>query len=399
MKKLKEYNFKGKKVLVRVDFNVPLDDNGKILDDSRIIGAIPTLKAILDANGSLIVMSHLGRPKGERHKKFSLNQILDHLSNLLQRPVNFANDCIGGEAEEKAKNLKAGEVLLLENLRFHKEETNGDVDFSKKLAVLGDFYVNDAFGTAHRAHASTAVIAKSFQNNCCFGLLMESEITNVEKVLNSTDKPVTAVVGGAKVSSKIDILLHLLDKVDNLIIGGGMAYTFAVAKGGSVGKSLVESDKLESAKEVLNNAIKKGVNIYLPIDSANALEFSNDSAKETSDIMNIADEQMGLDIGPKSLDLFKNVLLKSKVILWNGPMGVFEFDNFNIGTKTVGQYIVDATAKGCFSLVGGGDSVSAAKQFNLAEGMSYISTGGGAMLEYLEGKTLPGIRAILDANS
>ena len=399
MKKLSEYNFEGKRVLVRVDFNVPLDENGRILDDSRIIGALPTLKAILKSNGKVIIMSHLGRPKGQRQEKFSLNQIVNHLSKTLETTVLFANDSIGPEAEEKVKALKGGEVLLLENLRFHKEETEGDKDFSEKLASLGDFYVNDAFGTAHREHASTAVIASYFKGSSCFGLLMESEILNVEKVLNSKEKPVTAVVGGAKVSSKIDILFNLLSKVDNLIIGGGMAYTFAAAKGGHVGKSLVENDKLDLAREILASAKTKEVKVYLPVDSVNAEEFSNDSKRNTSDIMKIADNQMGLDIGPRSLEVFKEVLLESKVILWNGPMGVFEFDNFSNGTKKVGEYIVKATTNGCFSLVGGGDSVSAAKQFDLAEGLSYISTGGGAMLEYLEGKTLPGIQAILNANN
>ena len=399
MKKLSEYNFEGKRVLVRVDFNVPLDENGRILDDSRIIGALPTLKAILKSNGKVIIMSHLGRPKGQRQEMFSLNQIVNHLSKTLETTVLFANDSIGPEAEEKVKALKGGEVLLLENLRFHKEETEGDKDFSEKLASLGDFYVNDAFGTAHREHASTAVIASYFKGSSCFGLLMESEILNVEKVLNSKEKPVTAVVGGAKVSSKIDILFNLLSKVDNLIIGGGMAYTFAAAKGGHVGKSLVENDKLDLAREILASAKTKEVKVYLPVDSVNAEEFSNDSKRDTSDIMKIADYQMGLDIGPRSLEVFKEVLLESKVILWNGPMGVFEFDNFSNGTKKVGEYIVKATTNGCFSLVGGGDSVSAAKQFDLAEGLSYISTGGGAMLEYLEGKTLPGIQAILNANN
>lgn len=398
MKKLIEYNFDGKKVLVRVDFNVPLDENGHILDDSRILGALPTLKTVLGSGGRLIIISHLGRPKGERKEKYSLKHIVDHLSSALGRPVKFSNDCVGSEVEQEVESLNNGEVLLLENLRFYNEETEGNIGFSKRLANLADFYINDAFGTAHRAHASTAVIARHFKGNCCFGELMSSEITNVEKVLNSTQKPVTAVVGGAKVSSKIDILFNLLDKVDNLIVGGGMAYTFAAAKGGNVGKSLVESDKLDLAKEILAKAIEKNVKVYLPVDSVNALEFSNETEIEVSAIMSIADNQMGLDIGPESAEMFRDVLLSSKVILWNGPMGVFEFENFSKGTKSVGQYIVEATSNGCFSLVGGGDSVSAAKQFNLSDGMSYISTGGGAMLEYLEGKTLPGIQAILDAN-
>ena len=393
-----DYNFEGKKVLVRVDFNVPLDDNGSILDDSRIVGALPTLKKVLNTNGGLIIISHLGRPKGEKQSKFSLKYIVSHLAKLLNTPVQFVDDCIGENVEEKVKKLKDGQVLLLENLRFYKEETSGGLDFSKKLASLADFYINDAFGTAHRAHASTAIIANQFKGNCCFGLLMESEIENVEKVLNSKEKPVTAVVGGAKVSSKIEILFNLLDKVDNLIIGGGMAYTFATAEGGNVGKSLVETDKLDLAKEILKNAKNKNVKVYLPSDSINALEFSNDAEKQVSDIMKIADNQMGLDIGPDTLAKYKNVLLNSKVILWNGPMGVFEFENFSEGTRRLGEYIVEATKRGCFSLVGGGDSVSAAKKFDLAGGMSYISTGGGAMLEYLEGKTLPGIQAILDAN-
>ena len=399
MKKLGDYDFEGKKVLVRVDFNVPLDEKGVILDDSRITGALPTLRTILNSNGRLVIMSHLGRPKGEKQDKYSLKHIINHLSKALNKGVQFAEDCIGPTTEEKASDLVNGEILLLENLRFHKEETTGDVDFAKQLATLGDFYVNDAFGTAHRAHASTAIIAESFKDKCCFGMLMDSEISNVEKVLNSSKKPVTAVVGGAKVSSKIDIIFNLLDKVDNLIVGGGMAYTFASAQGGNVGKSLVEADKLALAREILTNAKTKNVKVYLPVDSVNTQEFSNDTKRETSDIMTIPNDQMGLDIGPSSLKVFKQVILESKVILWNGPMGVFEFENFSSGTKLLGEYIVQSTANGCFSLVGGGDSVSAAKRFNLAKGMSYISTGGGAMLEYLEGKTLPGIQAVLNANN
>ena len=399
MKKLNEYDLSGKRVLVRVDFNVPLDEKGTILDDSRIQAALPTLKTIIEGKGKLVIMSHLGRPKGEKLEKYSLSQLVGHLSELLNTKVEFANDCIGDNAVAQSKALPNGGALLLENLRFYNEETNGDVGFARKLAELGDFYVNDAFGTAHRAHASTAIIAQEFQNNCCFGLLMDSEITNVNKVLNSTEKPVTAIVGGAKVSSKIDILFNLLDKVDNLIIGGGMAYTFVAANGGTVGNSLIEEDRIEKARQIMQAAKEKGVEFYLPVDSVNATEFRNDAVKSISRIDSIDDNLMGLDVGPATLEKFKKVVLNSKVILWNGPMGVFEFENFSDGTKKLGHYIVQATAKGCFSLVGGGDSVSAAKQFGLAQDMSYVSTGGGAMLEYLEGKTLPGVKAILEANA
>lgn len=396
MTTVKDIQFEGKRVLVRVDFNVPLNDDLKVTDDTRIRATIPTIKTILENGGRPVLMSHLGRPKGAYDDKFSLSNIAYKVEELLGVKVNFAIDCVGGETVQASNDLKEGEVLLLENLRFHEGETNGDKAFAEELAKNGDYYVNDAFGTAHRAHASTAIIADSFKGNKTFGLVMAAEIENVSKVLNSTEKPVTAIVGGAKVSSKIAILENLVAKLDNLIIGGGMAYTFLKAKGGKVGSSLVEDDFLETAREILKSAEIKGVNVYLPVDSVNADQFSNDANTEVTAADTIQDGWMGLDVGPKTVEMLDDVLKASKVILWNGPMGVFELPNFANGTVGVGKSIVEATKNGAFSIVGGGDSVAAVKQFGMAEQVSYVSTGGGAMLEYLEGKNLPGIEAVLN---
>lgn len=396
MTTVKDIQFEGKRVLVRVDFNVPLNDDLKVTDDTRIRATIPTIQTILQNGGRPVLMSHLGRPKGAYDDKFSLSNIAYKVEELLGVKVNFAIDCVGGEAVQASKELKEGEVLLLENLRFHEGETNGDKAFAEELAKNGDYYVNDAFGTAHRAHASTAIIADSFKGNKTFGLVMAAEIENVSKVLNSTEKPVTAIVGGAKVSSKIAILENLVAKLDNLIIGGGMAYTFLKAKGGKIGSSLVEDDFLETAREILKSAEIKGVNVYLPVDSVNADQFSNDANTEVTAADTIQDGWMGLDVGPKTVEMLDDVLKASKVILWNGPMGVFELPNFANGTVGVGKSIVEATKNGAFSIVGGGDSVAAVKQFGMAEQVSYVSTGGGAMLEYLEGKNLPGIEAVFN---
>ena len=396
MTTVKDIQFEGKRVLVRVDFNVPLNDDLKVTDDTRIRATIPTIQTILENGGRPVLMSHLGRPKGAYDDKFSLSNIAYKVEELLGVKVNFAIDCVGGETVQASNDLKEGEVLLLENLRFHEGETNGDKVFAEELAKNGDYYVNDAFGTAHRAHASTAIIADSFKGNKTFGLVMAAEIENVSKVLNSTEKPVTAIVGGAKVSSKIAILENLVAKLDNLIIGGGMAYTFLKAKGGKIGSSLVEDDFLETAREILMSAEIKGVNVYLPVDSVNADQFSNDANTEVTVADTIQDGWMGLDVGPKTVEMLDDVLKASKVILWNGPMGVFELPNFANGTVGVGKSIVEATKNGAFSIVGGGDSVAAVKQFGMAEQVSYVSTGGGAMLEYLEGKNLPGIEAVLN---
>ena len=393
---MKDIQFEGKRVLVRVDFNVPLNDDLKVTDDTRIRATIPTIKAILENGGRPILMSHLGRPKGAYDGKFSLSNIAYKVEELLGVKVNFAIDCVGAETVKASKDLKDGEVLLLENLRFHEGETNGDKTFAEELAKNGDYYVNDAFGTAHRAHASTAIIADAFEGKKAFGLVMAAEIENVSKVLNSTEKPVTAIVGGAKVSSKIAILENLVAKLDNLIIGGGMAYTFLKAKGGKIGSSLVEDDFLDTAREILKSADSKGVKVYLPVDSVNADQFSNDANTEVTAADTIQDGWMGLDVGPKTIETLDDVLRSSKVILWNGPMGVFELPNFAKGTTGVGKSIVEATKNGAFSIVGGGDSVAAVKQFGMADQVSYVSTGGGAMLEYLEGKELPGIQAILN---
>lgn len=394
MKTLNDFNFNHKKALIRVDFNVPLDDNFKVTDATRIEAAKPTIDKILADGGSVILMSHLGRPKG-KEAKYSLKHILDKTSEVLGKKVKFAEDCIGPEAEEAAKNLQPGEILLLENLRFYSEEEAGDVDFSKKLASLGDIYVNDAFGTAHRAHASTTIIAQFFPNEKCFGALLAKEIESLNKVLNNSEKPVTAVLGGSKVSSKITVIENILDKVDHMIIGGGMTFTFIKALGGKIGDSICEDDKLDLAIEILEKAKEKNVEIHFPVDVVAANAFSNDAETQVVNVNEIADGWQGLDAGPESLARFKKVILDSKTILWNGPLGVFEMEKFAKGTISLGEFIAEATQKGAFSLVGGGDSVAAVKQFGLEPKMSYVSTGGGAMLEMLEGKSLPGIDAIL----
>jgi phosphoglycerate kinase len=395
MKTVNDFNFKNKKAIIRVDFNVPLDENFKVTDATRIEAAKPTIDAILAQGGSVILMSHLGRPKGVE-EKYSLKHILTTASEVLGVPVQFATDCVGAVAQKASENLQAGEVLLLENLRFHSEEEAGDVAFAKELAALGDIYVNDAFGTAHRAHASTTIIAQFFPAEKCFGLLLAKEIESLNKVLKNSQKPVTAVLGGSKVSSKITVIENILDKVDHMIIGGGMTFTFVKALGGKVGNSICEDDKLELALEILRLAKEKGVQIHIPVDVVAANDFSNDADTQIVDVNEIPDGWQGLDAGPKSLLNFEKVIMDSKTILWNGPLGVFEMENFAKGTIALGYSIAASTANGAFSLVGGGDSVSAVKQFGLEEKMSYVSTGGGAMLEMLEGKVLPGIAAILD---
>jgi phosphoglycerate kinase len=395
MSKFSEYNFKNKKALIRVDFNVPLDDKFNITDDTRITAAVPTIKKILKDGGSVILMSHLGRPKDGPVDKYSLKHLIPHLSKLLGVQVQFANDCIGEEAVQKAKALQPGQVLLLENLRFYKEEEKGDEQFAQKLAKLGDVYVNDAFGTAHRAHASTAVIAKFFpKENKLFGLLMEGEVESAEKVLHSSQKPFTAIIGGAKVSDKILIIENLLERATDIIIGGGMAYTFFKAMGGQVGNSLVEADRVNTAKDLLDRAEKKGVAIHLPADSIIADKFSADANVSSALSNTIPDGWMGLDIGTMACDMFSKVIMHSKTILWNGPMGVFEMEKFQHGTKFIAKMVAEATQKGAFSLVGGGDSVAAVNQFGYSDKVSYVSTGGGALLEYFEGKVLPGIAAL-----
>lgn len=396
MKTVDQINFLGKKALVRVDFNVPLDKDYNITDDNRMTAALPTIKKILKDGGEVILMSHLGRPKGGPEEKFSLKHLVPHLSDLLGQQVEFADDCIGPDAVEKAKDLEKGEVLLLENLRFYKEEEKGDKDFAEKLAALGDVYVNDAFGTAHRAHASTAVIAQFFPEAKCFGYLMAAELANAEKVLNGAERPFTAIMGGAKVSDKIELIEQLMEKVDNLIIGGGMAYTFAKAQGGKIGKSLVEEDKLDLANEIIKKAKDKNINLLLPTDSIIADNFSNDANTGTAQNNDIKDGWMGLDIGPESIKMFSKVVEASKTILWNGPMGVFEMEKFEQGTKAIADAVVKATENGAFSLIGGGDSAAAVAKFNLTNDVSYVSTGGGALLEYMEGKELPGVKAIND---
>lgn len=395
MQSIHSYSFENKKAIVRVDFNVPLDKNTfEITDDTRIRAAVPTIKKILSGGGSVILMTHLGRPKNGPEEAFSLKHIVKRIETLCESPVFFSNSCIGQEAEIASSNLKPGEILLLENVRFYNEETAGDRGFAEQLAKLGDCYVNDAFGTAHRAHATTAIIADFFPNDKMFGLLMEAEIVSIDKVLNSTEKPRTAIVGGAKVSSKITIIENLLKKMNSIIIGGGMAYTFIKAQGGKIGSSLVEDDYLETALSILDQAKKMGVEIILPLDTVIADSFSNEASRKEVKINEIPEGWMGLDTGKESEVLFDNLLSNSKVILWNGPMGVFEFDNFQAGTKQIANSIVKATQKGAFSLVGGGDSVAAVNKFGLANEVSYVSTGGGAMLEYLEGIELPGIKAI-----
>lgn len=393
MKTLNDFNFKDKKAIVRVDFNVPLDENFNVTDTTRIEAAKPTIDKILADGGSAILMSHLGRPKGNE-EKYSLKHIVKATEKILGAPVKFAEDCIGGKAQKAAADLKPGEILLLENLRFHKEEEAGDKEFSKALASLGDIYVNDAFGTAHRAHASTTIIAEFFPENKTFGILLAKEIESLEKVLKNSEKPVTAVLGGSKVSSKITVIENILDKIDHMIIGGGMTFTFIKALGGKIGNSICEDDKLDLALEILEKAKTKNVKIHLPVDVVAADAFSNDAKTQIVDVNQIPDGWQGLDAGPKSLEEIKKVILASKTILWNGPLGVFEMEKFSTGTIELGNFIADATKNGAFSLVGGGDSVAAVKQFGLEPKMSYVSTGGGAMLEMLEGKVLPGIAAI-----
>ena len=395
MSQFSDFDFTDRKALVRVDFNVPLDDHYKITDDTRMTAALPTIKKIIGDGGSVILMSHLGRPKDGPTDKFSLKHLVDHLSKITGFPVNFAEDCIGEIAKQKASSLKPGEILLLENLRFYKEEEKGDEDFAKKLALLGDVYVNDAFGTAHRAHASTAIIAKYFEKDKkMFGLLMEREINSAEKILKNADKPFTAIIGGAKVSDKILILENLLEKATDIIIGGGMAYTFFKAQGGQIGKSLCEENRLDTALDLLKKADEKGVRIHLPPDSIIAEKFAEDVDVSSSLSNNIPEGCMGLDIGAQACEIFKKVILDSKTILWNGPMGVFEMKKFQHGTKAIAEAVAAATDAGAYSLVGGGDSVSAVNQFGFADKVSHVSTGGGAMLEYFEGKSLPGIEAI-----
>jgi len=395
MKTLQDFSFKNKKALVRVDFNVPLDADFNVTDATRIEAAKPTIDAILADGGSVILMSHLGRPKG-KDDQYSLKHIVAKTTEILGKEVKFASDCRGEVALNAAKNLQPGEILLLENLRFYPEEEAGDVAFAQELASLGAIYVNDAFGTAHRAHASTTIIAQFFPDSKCFGKLLATEIESLNKVLKESKKPVTAVLGGSKVSSKITVIENILDKVDHMIIGGGMTFTFVKARGGKIGDSICEDDKQELALEILRLAKEKGVQIHIPVDVVAANAFSNDAETQIVDVDKIPDGWQGLDAGPKSLENLKKVILESQTILWNGPLGVFEMENFANGTIKLGHFIAEATEKGAFSLVGGGDSVAAVKQFGLEDKMSYVSTGGGAMLEMLEGKILPGIAAILD---
>jgi len=394
MQTINSYDFKGKKALIRVDFNVPLNENFVITDDTRIRAALPTIKKVMEAGGSPIIMSHFGRPKNGPEDKFSMRHLVDHLSELLGVEVKLAPDCIGEEVKAIAAALKPGEVLLLENLRFHKGEEKGDEEFAKQLADNGDCWINDAFGTAHRAHASTAVMAKFFPNDKMFGYLIESEVESLDKVVKNPQRPLTAIMGGAKVSTKITIIENLLGKVDNLILGGGMTYTFVKANGGSVGTSICEDDFLETAKNIEKLAKEKGVNLIIASDVLAADSFSNDANTQTCASNAIPEGWMGLDAGPESVAKMKEVIENSGTILWNGPVGVFEMETFANGTKAVGAAIVEATKKGAFSLVGGGDSVAAVNQFGIAPGVSYISTAGGALLEYLEGKVLPGVAAV-----
>jgi phosphoglycerate kinase len=396
MKTIDDVNFAGKRALIRVDFNVPLDAQFNITDTTRIDATIPTINKILTGGGSVILMSHLGRPKGGPEEKYSLKHLLVYLSSKLNRPVQFADDCIGPSAVTMASALKPGDVLLLENLRFYKEEEKGNETFAGKLAQLGDLYVNDAFGTAHRAHASTAVIAKFFPETKMFGYVMANEILNLDKCMKNARRPFTAILGGAKVSTKIEIINHLMDKVDNLIIGGGMMFTFIRALGGETGASLVEDEYIELAKNIIEGAKALGVNLYIPPDAIIADAFSNDANKKMSSAYDIPLPWLGLDIGPSAIQKFRHVIEKSSTILWNGPMGVFEMNNYEEGTKSIAQAIADATANGSFSLIGGGDSVAALNKYELSDKVSYISTGGGAMLEYIEGKELPGIKAVME---
>ena len=397
MKTIEDFNFENRKALIRVDFNVPLDDDLNVTDTNRIEAAKPTIIKVLEDGGSAVLMSHLGRPKGERNPELSLENICQKVSEVLGVHVKFIPECSGEVAENAVDEMGMGEVLLLENLRFHSEETNGDQNFAKQLSKLGDVYINDAFGTAHRAHASTTVVAQFFPENKCFGYLLAKEIEAIEKVMRTGEKPVLAILGGAKVSSKITIIENILDKVDHLIIGGGMTYTFVKAKGGKVGDSICEDDKMDLALEILKKAEEKGVKIHIPVDVIAADDFANDANTQIVASDEIPEGWQGLDAGPKTLENFNEVILQCKTILWNGPIGVFEMENFAKGTIAVGNFIDEATQNGSFSLVGGGDSVAAVKQFGFENKVSYVSTGGGAMLESLEGKTLPGIAAILDA--
>lgn len=394
MKTLNDFNFNNKKAIIRVDFNVPLNANFDVTDNTRIQAAKSTIIKVLEDGGSCILMSHLGRPKGKQNE-FSLQHIVKAVENVIGCKVKFVEDCIGPKAEEAAAKLEPGEILLLENLRFYEEEKNGDVAFAEKLSKLGDIYVNDAFGTAHRAHASTTIIAQFFEDKKCFGNLLAREIESIDKVLNNSEKPVLAILGGAKVSSKITVIENILDKVDHLIVGGGMTFTFIKAQGGSVGNSICEDDKMELALDILKQAKEKGVEVHIPVDVVAADDFDNNANTKVVDVTQIPEGWQGLDAGPKSLNNFDEVVSKCKTILWNGPLGVFEMESFAKGTIALGNSIDNATKNGAFSLVGGGDSVAAVKQFGFANKVSYVSTGGGAMLEMLEGKFLPGIEAIL----
>jgi len=393
MKTIDDFNLQGKRALIRVDFNVPLNDNFEVTDDNRIKKAIPTIEAILKQGGAVVLMSHLGRPKGSYEEKYSLKHVTRTLSEYLKKEIKFGADCIGEEAFKQSASLKPGEVLLLENLRFHKEETKGDEAFAEKLAAHGDVYVNDAFGTAHRAHASTTIAAKFFEEKM-FGYIMKDEVASLEKVLNKPRRPFTAVLGGAKVSGKMEVIDNMLDKADNIIIGGGMMFTFIKALGGKIGASMVEEDLLETAKKAVDKAKRKGVRLLLPVDTIIADKFANDADRKISSVDTIPEGWMGLDIGEESIKRFQNILMESKTILWNGPMGVFEMPNFENGTIKIAEGIVKSTSLGAFSLVGGGDSVAAVNKYHFADKVSYVSTGGGAMLEYVEGKTLPGVAAI-----
>jgi len=394
MKTLDSYDFSGKKALVRVDFNVPLNDKFEITDDTRIKATVPTIEKILNSGGSCILMSHLGRPKDGPTEKYSLKHLVNPLSLVFGRPIKFADDAIGEQATQMAADLKPGEILLLENLRFHKEEEKGDEDFAKKLAKLGDVWVMDAFGTAHRAHASTAVIGQFFKDKVC-GYVMQAELDNAQRLLENSERPFTAIMGGAKISDKILIIEKLIDQVDNLIIGGGMSYTFSKAQGGSIGKSLLEADKQDLTLELMAKAKAKDVNLVLPLDTVIADDFSNDAERQTVKAGTIPDDWQGLDIGPETIELFADIIGKSKTILWNGPMGVFEFPNFAKGTNAIVKAVVKATEENdAFSLIGGGDSASAVNNAGYGDRVSYVSTGGGALLEYMEGKTLPGVAAL-----
>ncbi len=395
MKTLYDFNFENKKALIRVDFNVPLNEHFEVTDATRILSAKPTIVKILEDGGSCVLMSHLGRPKGAQDE-FSLRHIVSTIKDIVGVEVNFVTNCIGKQAEEAVEKLDPGQILLLENLRFHPEEEKGDKNFAKQLSRLGDIYVNDAFGTAHRAHASTTIVAQFFPENKCFGLLLAKEIESIEKIMMSGEKPVLAILGGAKVSSKITIIENILDKVDHLIIGGGMTFTFIKAQGGRIGDSICEDDKMDLALKILKQAKSKNVEIHLPVDVVAANAFNNEAETKVVEVNSIPDNWQGLDAGPKSIEKFHNLIMQCKTILWNGPLGVFEMENFAKGTIALGNSIADATKNGAFSLVGGGDSVAAVKQFGFEDKVSYVSTGGGAMLESLEGKTLPGIAAILN---